>query len=153
VSSGASGILAIDPNGTGHADLLIWSPTGVRFLNYKAGGLDNLRDVRSVAAGELVTLDEISCGIDGLRVKRVGGRTFEIVRDHVDEVVTLDDEVIFESMLWTWSHCKLVVEGAAAAPVAALRHRAFEVAPGSNVVCVLSGGNVDLDAIRGRSWN
>ncbi len=52
VSSGASGILAVDPDGSGHIDLLIWSPNSVRFLNYKAGGLDNLRDVRSVAAGD-----------------------------------------------------------------------------------------------------
>jgi threonine dehydratase len=123
----------------------------IRIVGVESSGAPAMK--RSVDAGELVTLDEVDCRIDGLRVKRVGSRTFEVVRDHVDEVVTLDDETIFDSMLWTWSHCKLVVEGAAAAPVAAVRHQAFEVAPGSNVVCVLSGGNVDLEAIRGRVWN
>jgi threonine dehydratase len=108
---------------------------------------------RSVAAGELVTLNEVSCAIDGLKVKRVGTRTFEIVRDFVDEVVALDDDTIFDSMLWMWSRCKLVVEGAAAAPVAAIRNRSFDVPAGTNVACVLSGGNVDLDPIRGRVWN
>jgi len=123
----------------------------VRIVGVESSGAPAMQ--RSVAAGERVTLDEISCAIDGLKVKRVGERTFEVVRDFVDEVVALDDDTIFDSMLWTWSHCKVVVEGAAAAPVAALRRRAFAVPAGANVVCVLSGGNVDLDAIRGRVWN
>ena len=50
------------------------------------------------------------------------------------------------------SHAKLVVEGAAAAPVAALLNGLVK-APGANVVCVLSGGNVNLDQIRGLHWN
>jgi len=123
----------------------------VRIVGVESSGAPAMQ--RSVAAGELVTLDEVTCAIDGLKVKRVGTRTFEIVRDFVDEVVTLDDETIFDSMLWMWSRSKLVVEGAAAAPVAALRHRSFEVPAGANVACVLSGGNVGLDAIRGRVWN
>jgi tetratricopeptide (TPR) repeat protein len=52
VSSGASGILAIDPEGSGHADLLVWSRNHVEILKHKASGLDNLRDVRSIAAGD-----------------------------------------------------------------------------------------------------
>jgi len=123
----------------------------IRVIGVESSGAPAMQ--RSVAAGELVTLDEVSCAIDGLKVKRVGARTFEIVRDFVDEVVTLDDDAIFDAMLWTWSHCKLVIEGAAAAPVAAIRNRSFDVQAGANVACVLSGGNVDLDAIRGRVWN
>jgi threonine dehydratase len=123
----------------------------IRIIGVESSGAPAMQ--RSVAAGELVTLDEVTCAIDGLKVKRVGARTFEIVRDFVDEVVTLDDETIFDSMLWMWSRSKIVVEGAAAAPVAAIRHRSFDVSPGANVACVLSGGNVGLDAIRGRVWN
>ena len=41
----------------------------------------------------------------------------------MDEIVTLPDEKIFEAMIWMMSHAKLVVEGAAAAPVAALLQR------------------------------
>jgi len=44
--------LAIDPDGSGRADLLVWSPNRVAFLKYKASGLDNLHDVRNVAAGD-----------------------------------------------------------------------------------------------------
>ena len=51
------------------------------------------------------------------------------------------------------SRCKLVVEGAAAAPVAALLEGRVEAEPGSKVICVLSGGNVDLEHLRGLVLN
>src|SRR5580658_8262201 len=108
---------------------------------------------RSIEAGQVITLDEIQCIIDGLRVKRVGENNFRIVRDYVDEIVTLPDAEIFDTMLWVMSHCKLVVEGAAAAPVAALRQGLIKAPAGSKVVCVLSGGNVNLDQLRGLKWN
>ena len=78
---------------------------------------------------------------------------FSIVRDYVDEIVTLPDTEIFEAMLWIMSRAKLVVEGAAAAPVAALLNGLIDAPQGSKVVCVLSGGNVNLDQLRGLKWN
>ena len=51
------------------------------------------------------------------------------------------------------SHCKLVVEGAAAAPVAALLNQKIKAPSGSRLVCVLSGGNVNLDQLKGLRWN
>jgi threonine dehydratase len=108
---------------------------------------------RSVEAGHLVTLDHIDCIIDGLRVKRVGENTFRIVRDYVDEIVTLPDAEIFDAMLWIMSHAKVVVEGAAAAPVAALLDGLIRAEKGSKVACVLSGGNVNLEQLRGLKWN
>jgi threonine dehydratase len=107
----------------------------------------------SVKAGEVITLDRVDCIIDGLRVKRVGETTFEIVRRYVDEIVTLPDEWIFDAMLWIMAHAKLVVEGAAAAPVGALLEGLIRVPPRSKVICVLSGGNVNLDQLRGLRWN
>ena len=84
---------------------------------------------------------------------RVGENTFAIVRELVDRLVTLPDREIFEAVLWTMSRCKLVVEGAAAAPVAALLAGLVEAEPGATVVCVLSGGNVDLERLRGEILN
>jgi threonine dehydratase len=107
----------------------------------------------SVEAGHLITLDKIDCIIDGLKVKRVGEYTFEVVRRYVDQLVALPDSDIFDAVLWVMSHCKLVVEGAAAAPVAALLEGLVDAGPGANVVCVLSGGNVNLDQLRGLKWN
>jgi threonine dehydratase len=51
------------------------------------------------------------------------------------------------------SRCKLVVEGAAAAPVAALLAGRVDARPGDTVVCVLSGGNLDLELLRAQILN
>ena len=107
----------------------------------------------SVEAGELMTLERCDTVIDGLRVKRVGRHTFELVRRFVDEIVTVPDETIFENVLWLMARTKLVVEGAAAAPVAALRSGALAPPRGTKVACVLSGGNIDLSRLRGSRWN
>jgi threonine dehydratase len=107
---------------------------------------------RSVSAGRLETIDCRTI-IDGLRVRRVGEITFSVVQRFVDDIVTLPDREIFDAMLWVWERCKLVVEGAAAAPVGALLNGLVKLPPGSRVVAVLSGGNVNLDQLRGLVWN
>lgn len=108
---------------------------------------------RSVEEGRLVTLTGLRCAIDGLKVQTVGKRTFAIVRELVDQLVTLEDAAIFEAVLWTMTRCKLVVEGAAAAPVAALLAGKVDARPGDKAVCVLSGGNLDLELLRGQILN
>jgi threonine dehydratase len=123
----------------------------VRIIGVESSGAPAMRN--SVAGGHVVTLDRVDCIIDGLRVKRVGDTTFEVVRRFVDEIVTLPDEEIFDAMIWVMSHAKLVVEGAAAAPVGALLHDLVKAPKGAKVACVLSGGNVNLDQIRGLKWN
>ncbi|HJU76255.1 MAG TPA: threonine ammonia-lyase [Gemmatimonadaceae bacterium] len=107
---------------------------------------------QSVAAGKLETIDCRTI-IDGLRVKRCGEINFSVVQRFVDEIVALPDRDIFDAMIWVMERCKLVVEGAAAAPVAALLHGLVKVPQGSRVVAVLSGGNVNLDQLRGLRWN
>jgi len=108
---------------------------------------------RSIEAGHVVTLDRIDTIIDGLRVKRVGDLTYEVVRDFVDDIVTLSDAEIFDAVVWTMQYTKLVPEGAAASTVGALLHGLVTAPAGSKVVCVLSGGNVNLDQLKGLRWN
>ena len=107
---------------------------------------------RSVRAGRLETID-CRTVIDGLRVRRCGELNFSIVQRFVDDIVALPDRDIFDAMLWIMERCKLVVEGAAAAPVAALLHGLVTMPSGSRVVAVLSGGNLNLDQLRGLNWN
>jgi len=107
---------------------------------------------RSVEAGKLETID-CKTIIDGLRVRRAGEINFSVVQRFVDKIVALPDRDIFEAMVWVMERCKLVVEGAAAAPVAALLHGLVKLPKGSRVAVVLSGGNVNLDQIRGLEWN
>jgi threonine dehydratase len=107
---------------------------------------------RSVQAGQLETID-CRTVIDGLRVRRVGEINLSVVQRFVDDIVTLPDRDIFDAVVWVMERCKLVVEGAAAAPVAALLHGLIALPPGTRVAAVLSGGNVNLDPLRGLSWN
>ena len=123
----------------------------VRVIGVESSGAPAMQ--LSLERGELVTLDEVQCSIDGLKVKRVGEKTFALVSRYVEKVVALDDARIFDALLWTMSRCKLVVEGAAAAPVAALLDGLVDAEPGATVVCVISGGNVDLERLRGQIWN
>jgi threonine dehydratase len=136
---------------SGVAMALKRSNAEIRVIGVESSGAPAMK--RSVEEGEVVTLDEVACAIDGLRVKRVGDVTFEVVREFVDEIVTLPDAEIFDALLWVMARCKLVVEGAAAAPVAALLNGLVAAPPGTKVACVLSGGNVDLERLRGQVWN
>ena len=107
---------------------------------------------KSVEAGSLQTI-ECNTVIDGLRVRRAGEINFSVVQRYVDDIVALPDREIFDAMLWVMERCKLVVEGAAAAPVAALLHGLITLPAGSRVAAVLSGGNVNLSQLKGLTFN
>ena len=123
----------------------------IRVIGVESSGAPAMK--LSVEAGHSITLDEVHCVIDGLTVKRVGENTRSVVSRFVDDIVTLPDEQIFEAVLWLMARAKLVAEGAAAAPVAALLHDLIDAPPGSKVVAVLSGGNLDVEQLRGMRWN
>jgi threonine dehydratase len=123
----------------------------IRVVGVESAGAPAMK--RSVEAGRRVVLDDVTCRIDGLTVKQVGENTLEIVSRFVDDIVTVPDEAIYDALIWTMSRTKIVVEGAAAAPVAALLQGLVPVAADDNVVCVLSGGNLNLDQLQGLRWN
>jgi len=123
----------------------------VRVVGVESEGAPAMK--RSVDAGRRVVLDEVTCRIDGLTVKQVGENTLEIVSRFVDDIVTVPDDEIYEALIWTMSRTKIVVEGAAAAPVAALLQGLVPVARDDKVVCVLSGGNLNLDQLRALTLN
>ncbi len=127
------------------------SKPSVRVIGVESSGAPAMK--RSVEAGHPITLDTVDCIIDGLRVKRVGNHTCSVVRRFVDEIVTLPDADIFDAVLWLMTRAKLVTEGAAAAPVGALLAGLVQADPGTRVVAVLSGGNLDVEQLRGMSWN
>ena len=123
----------------------------VRIVGVESSGAPGMQ--RSVREGRVVTLDTVDCIIDGLRVKRVGTITHRIASQYVDDIVTLPDADIFDAVVWVMERCKLVVEGAAAATVAALLHGLVKAPPGARVACVLSGGNLNLEQLKGLRWN
>lgn len=123
----------------------------VKIIGVEAAGAPGMK--RSVEAGRVVVLDSVGPMIDGLVVKRVGEYNLEVCRHFVDDIVTVAEQDIFDSILWIMERCKLVAEGAAAATVAALLTQKIQISPGSKVACVLSGGNLDVGDLKGRRWN
>lgn len=95
----------------------------------------------SLAAGRPVALTEMTTMADGIAVGCPGELTFRMVRQYVDDVVTVSEESLSRALLFCLERAKLVVEPAGAAGVAALLDapKAFE----PPVVAILSGGNVD----------
>lgn len=95
----------------------------------------------SLAAGRPVVLRSVATMADGIMVGRPGDIPFAIIRDLVDEVVTVSEAQLSSALLLCLERAKLVVEPAGASPVAALMAapEAFE----GPVVALLSGGNVD----------
>ncbi|MEN8653608.1 threonine ammonia-lyase [Streptomyces sp. 21So2-11] len=95
----------------------------------------------SLAAGRPVSVDALQTMADGIKVGRPGDVPFAIIRELLDDVVTVSEDALSSALLLCLERAKMVVEPAGASPVAALlsRPEAFE----GPVVAVLSGGNVD----------
>jgi len=95
----------------------------------------------SLAAGHPVTVERGGTIADGIAVVRPGEHTFPLVRDLVDEVVTVDEDHLARAVLTLLERTKLVVEPAGAAAVAALMEGL--IAPSGPTVALISGGNID----------
>jgi threonine dehydratase len=95
----------------------------------------------SLAVGRPVALGSVATMADGIMVGRPGDIPFALVRDLVDDVVTVTEDQLAKALLLCLERAKLVVEPAGASPVAALL--ADPAAYEGPVVAVLSGGNVD----------
>ena len=95
----------------------------------------------SLEEGHVVTLPAATTIADGVAVKTPGDKIFPYVQQYVDRIMELDDSELVEAFLDVMERHKMVVENAGLLTVAALRHLKPE---GRNVVCVLSGGNMDV---------
>ena len=104
---------------------------------------------RSMATGVLQPPLAPNTIADGLRTA-LSMRTFSVLRAHADAIVTVSEASIIEAMRLLWSRLNIVVEPSAAVPFAALLERKVQVA-GERVGIILSGGNVDLDALPWRT--
>ncbi|RDY29664.1 threonine ammonia-lyase [Romboutsia weinsteinii] len=84
---------------------------------------------------------------DGIAVKTPGDLTFEIIKELVDEVIVVEESEIAQGMLFLMEHQKVVAEGSGAVTTAALLSGKYAPQKDENVVCVISGGNVDVNTV------
>jgi threonine dehydratase len=102
---------------------------------------------QSFRAGRRLVTEKKFTIADGLRTN-VGERTFPIIQRYVDDIVTVSEEAIVSAMRTIWETMKIVIEPSAALPYAAIVERVIDV-NGKRVGIILTGGNVDLDALPG----
>lgn len=114
----------------------------VRVIGVVASGADAMK--RSFDSGEIVKVDSVRSIADGIAVRDVNALNFEIIKECVDEIVSVDDEEIANAILFLLEKQKLVVEGAGAAGVASVLHKKFKINPTDNIAILLSGGNIDI---------
>jgi threonine dehydratase len=103
---------------------------------------------QSFRAGRLIRTEKKFTIADGLRTN-VGTPNFPIIQRYVDDIVTVSEEASVSAMRTIWETMKIIVEPSAAVPYAAVVERKVDIA-GKRVGIILTGGNVDLDAL---PWN
>ncbi len=114
----------------------------LRVFAAEPAGADDAR--RSLEAGERILQTAPDTIADGL-LTSLGDLTWPIIRDHVERVITVDDEALVAAMRLVWERAKLVIEPSAAVAVAAVLSAEFRELQGlERVGVVLSGGNLDL---------
>lgn len=101
----------------------------------------------SMKAGKVTTAFKATSVADGISVKTVGELTFSIVKDLVDEVVLVEEDEIAEGLLFLMENQKVVAEGSGAVTTAALLSGKYKPKAGENVVCIISGGNIDVNTL------
>ena len=99
--------------------------------------------LQSLREGRRVTVEARRSIADGISVKEIGEANYPIIRDHLHEVVLVEEEEIARAVLALLERKKVLAEGAGAAPLAALLNSKFEVPKEGKVVLVVSGGNLD----------
>ncbi len=100
----------------------------------------------SLHEGHIEHLNSVSTIADGIAVKEPGINTFEMCSKYVDEVVTVTDEETAAAILALIENHKLMAEGAGAVSVAAAMVNKVPIR-GKKVVCLVSGGNIDVSTL------
>jgi threonine dehydratase len=135
VPVGGGGLLA----GT----VIVGAGLGIEVHGAEPAGADDA--YRSFTSGERQALTKADTIADGLRTS-LGERPWSVIRERVTGITTVSEEEIVAAMRLTWEVMKIVIEPSSAVPVAAVLSGRMPLA-GKRVGVILTGGNVDLDAL------
>jgi len=138
VPAGGGGLLA------GVAFYLKTINPRIKIIGVQAEGAAAIK--QSFDEKKLVNLSSVSTIADGIAVKTPGDITQNIINQYVDDIVTVSDAEISSAILNLLERCKVMVEPAGAASLAAVLTDKVNV-KGKRCVCILSGGNIDVSFI------
>lgn len=113
--------------------------SGVRVVGVEPEAGDDVR--QSLLSGTIVTIPTPQTIADGQQTTAPGPKTFAVIREHVDEIITVTDAAIVDTMRFVFERMKVVLEPSGASALAAL-HSGVVDAPGARVGVTLSGGNI-----------
>ncbi|GAB6170266.1 threonine ammonia-lyase [Clostridium carnis] len=111
----------------------------IKIIGVQAEGANAME--LSFKSGNLVCLDTINTIADGIAVKCPGNLTFEIIKNYVDDIITVSDSEIAEAFLILSEKHKLLAEASGAASLAAIKKLDYK---DKNIVSIISGGNIDM---------
>lgn len=113
----------------------------IKVYGVQAAGAPSMYN--SIKEGKILKLDSVNTIADGIKVMEPGENTFKLVSEYVDEIVTVTEDEISSAILALIEQQKMIAEGAGAVSVAAVMFNKLPV-KGKKVVCVVSGGNIDV---------
>ena len=116
----------------------------IKVYGVQAAGAPSM--FNSIRDGEIGTLPSVSTIADGIAVKKPGNITFDMVSKYVDDIATVTEDEIAAAILALIEKQKMIAEGAGAVSVAAAMFGKFPI-QGKKVVCVVSGGNIDVTSL------
>ncbi len=119
---------------------------GCRVVGVEPEGADDAR--RSLAAGRIVTLDSVPHTVaDGLRTRMIGARNLDVLGRHLAEMVVVTDDEIVAALRLLFERAKLVVEPSGAAALAGLLSGRVTLPAAAHVGVIVSGGNLEPNAL------
>ena len=116
----------------------------VKIYGVQAAGAASM--VKSQQEGTPITLDQAETFADGIAVKHPGDITYQLVEQYVDEIVTVSEDEIAAAILALIEKQKVIAEGDGSVSVAAVLFHKLPV-EGKKVVCIVSGGNIDVNIL------
>ena len=116
----------------------------IQIYGVQAAGAPSM--LRSLEHQRRECLSSVSTVADGIAVKEPGEHTFDLVGKYVDGIVTVTEDEICTAILTRREQQKLIAEGAGAVSVAAAMFNKVPIA-GKKTVCVVSGGNIDVNIL------
>ncbi len=114
----------------------------IRVYGVQSAGAPSM--LNSVAHGKIETLPSVSTIADGIAVKEPGVHTFDICSKYVDGIVSVTDDQVCAAILTLIEKQKMIAEGAGAVAFAAVLFDKIPDVKGKKVVCLISGGNIDV---------
>ncbi|WP_020619741.1 threonine ammonia-lyase IlvA [Paenibacillus daejeonensis] len=118
---------------------------GIKLIGVEPEGAPSMQ--ASLAAGEVTPLAEIDKFVDGAAVKRVGDLTFAMCKEYLDDIAVVSEGRVCTTLLELYNESAIVAEPAGALPIAALEQYRDAII-GKTVVCIVSGGNNDIDRMQ-----